>query len=514
MISKLSLTDLSILSYRDTIYKKLGIKDNIILSSLSNVALASLLPVIMSYIIAYFKMKTLKNYIKNIQSILFNYNIIELEGDIVKKGRWESYTSFSERVKSLLYYISKLEIKNNNIKELKEIIHNDLNRWDNEECDNRHIISQFIVSQKFQFSLKKGLYCKIKNTEENITGGNKEEGIRNTYTIQIYSYKYTLNEMVKFLDNCTKEYKDYLNNKNNKKYFCTIKNAMKDKIIWNKFIFKSNRTFDNMYISNKKEIIDRIIFFINRKDYYVEKGLPYTLGLLFYGDPGTGKTSFIKALANLLQRHIIEIPLKKIHTCEALYDAFYTEGVEDLSLKFEEKIIVLEDIDAMDDIIKKRMDNNILHQKNLLKEPSENDDDNKSKRVDFSNFFSSIINKSGSSSSFNKIKDISLSFLLNLMEGILEMEGRIIIMTTNHVNKIDQALIRPGRIDLKINFKLINNKQINEMIQFYIPGAKEIHISRKILMSHAELMNIIISSNEDIQIINQKIQTYTNSKVL
>ena len=154
MASYLSFTDLSILSYRDTIYKKLGIKDNIILSSLSNVALASLIPVIMSYIIAYFKMKALKNYIRNIHSLIFNYNIIELEGDIVKNGRWDSYTSFSERIKALLYYISKLEIKNNNnIKELKEIIHNDLNRWDDDESDTNNI-SQFIVSQKFQFNLK------------------------------------------------------------------------------------------------------------------------------------------------------------------------------------------------------------------------------------------------------------------------------------------------------------------------------------------------------------------------
>ena len=226
MVSRLSLTDLSILTYRDTIYKKLGIKDNLILTTLSNITLASIIPMILAFIYKYFKIKALQNYARNIHALILNYNIIELEGDIIKKGRWESYTSFSMRIKGLLYYISKLNIKkdnNNNIKHLKEIIHNDLNHWDDETSNKKNNISQFIVHQDFSFLLKNKLYCKITSVDEEIATDGKQDGLQITYSIQIYSYSYSLNEISLFLDACVEEYKEYLNNRDNQNSFVLLK---------------------------------------------------------------------------------------------------------------------------------------------------------------------------------------------------------------------------------------------------------------------------------------------------
>ena len=511
MSSNMSITDLSLLTYRDNLYKKLGIKNNIVLSSAFNLVFASLVPAFMTFVYNYVRLQSIKNHFTGIYSLLFNYNVVTLEGDIIKKGRWESYTSFSERIKGLLYYISTLNVgyKTNNIKQLKEIIHNDLRSWDTEETDSHKKptfdTTQFIVDQTFQFSLSPKLYCKIITKEEDIDSNGGVDGKRITYTIKVYSYKYSLTEILEFLDKCIDKYKLYLKNKTDKQFFCTIKNSDKDKIMWNKFVFKSNRNFDNMYISCKNEIVDKINFFINNKDYYAKMGRPYTLGLLFHGEPGTGKTSFIKALANLLKRHIIEIPLKKIHSCESLYNAFYTEGIEGLSLKFDEKIIILEDIDAMGDIVKKRIfkpaDKRKEFEKNRVEKEDSDDGDedkpsNKSKKIDFGDLFSSLITDSKNDT--KTVNDVCLSFLLNLMEGILEMDGRIIIMTTNHIDKIDPALIRPGRIDIKINFKLLDNIEINKMVKFYIPGWEDIKLSKQLHISHAKLMNIIISTQEDI----------------
>ena len=102
-----------------------------------------------------------------------------------------------------------------------------------------------------------------------------------------------------------------------------------------------------------------------------------------------------------------------------------------------------------------------------------------------------------------RVKDISLSFLLNLMEGILEMDGRILVMTTNHIDKIDPALIRPGRIDQKIKFSLLNGEHINDMLKFYVPKWENIKFGENFKISHAQLMNVIINSNDDIEKIKE-----------
>ena len=64
-------------------------------------------------------------------------------------------------------------------------------------------------------------------------------------------------------------------------------------------------------------------FFLNNKEWYNEKGIPYSLGIGLHGPPGTGKTSFIKALSNYTNRHVIMISLKMIKTKNQLEKIFF-----------------------------------------------------------------------------------------------------------------------------------------------------------------------------------------------
>jgi AAA+ superfamily predicted ATPase len=75
---------------------------------------------------------------------------------------------------------------------------------------------------------------------------------------------------------------------------------------------------------------------------------------------------------------------------------------------------------------------------------------------------------------------IDLAFILNLLDGTLESEGRILAISTNFPERIDTALIRPGRIDMIIEFKKCSNKMLKEMMEsFYEIEIKEIDAADK-----------------------------------
>merc|ERR1739848_974160 len=69
-----------------------------------------------------------------------------------------------------------------------------------------------------------------------------------------------------------------------------------------------------------------------------------------------------------------------------------------------------------------------------------------------------------------KTSEIKLSDLLEAFDGVLEMKGRMMVMTTNHLEKLDPALIRPGRVDLSLEFKRCNKKAIGDFFETFFPG--------------------------------------------
>jgi chaperone BCS1 len=140
------------------------------------------------------------------------------------------------------------------------------------------------------------------------------------------------------------------------------------------------------------------------KMWHNQRGIPYRRGYLFEGSPGTGKTNLCIALAGCFKLKIYIINLNSIADGE-LYNL--------MSSLPEQCILLLEDIDSQK-ITKLRTakpDNSATDQR------------------------------------------LTLSGLLNAIDGVIAGEGRILIMTTNHKHKLDPALIRPGQVDMTISFE-------------------------------------------------------------
>merc|ERR1712173_549657 len=205
----------------------------------------------------------------------------------------------------------------------------------------------------------------------------------------------------------------------------------------------------------------RLDFFTNNKAWYKQRGIPYTMGFMFYGEPGCGKTSTIKAIANHTQRHIVSVPLNKIKTAKELLNVFYNVRMNYKDIPLNQRLYVLEDIDAADlkDVVGERSK---AEKEGEKKEEGEDKEDSDS-GIDMN--LLQLLKSSATAGPLDKWKSskLTLATLLEVLDGVMEMDGRMLIITTNYPERLDKALIRPGRIDMKVRFGPMTAKNILEM---------------------------------------------------
>ena len=231
--------------------------------------------------------------------------------------------------------------------------------------------------------------------------------------------------------------------------------------------FHTSKSFSNVYGSHVDELRERLTIFTDHPEWYEERGIPHTLGILLHGIPGAGKTSTIKAIANDTGRHIFNLALRPYTTCKQLTNLFYnesvtvvgTDGTEHIyRIPLNKRIYVIEDIDCLTDVVLDRalapsaqLQTNIAPHNEVL----------------------------------------TLSFLLNLLDGVLETPGRILVITSNYPERIDKALIRPGRIDVKVEFNKANRTFIKDMMSHFYDmeiSLEEIPATLNSVFTPAEVM--------------------------
>ena len=189
--------------------------------------------------------------------------------------------------------------------------------------------------------------------------------------------------------------------------------------IWRRDSSVPERSLDSVVLDDevKKKLEKDLDDFTDPKtiDWYKKHCIPFKRGYLFYGRPGTGKTSTISAIASRLKRKVYKLNLVAPGLCDnSLLDAVN-------SMK-KNSVLVMEDIDSLFGV-------------------------HREKHESFSTTFSG---------------------LLNAIDGLGDSKGHIFIMTSNYPDKIDKALRRKGRIDLEIEFTACTKEQAKKMfLKFY-----------------------------------------------
>ena len=237
------------------------------------------------------------------------------------------------------------------------------------------------------------------------------------------------------------------------------------------YLVYPDRTFDSFVSRHKQTIINALDDFqkaANGKSLFNGFGT-YNIGFMLYGEPGTGKTSVIKAVCNYLGRNGLVIDMRKVKTVKALENIFYGEYTLD------KYVYILEEFDCVQGVIDRSRDESkedtvkILSEKEKLQkqhmELLKIRNGSKDSMEEIDKEIKSIKKKIE-----NTDDRITIDSLLTVLDGVIETRGRCIIATTNYIDRIDSALIREGRFDYKINLGKFNEEEIKEMLRTMFKG--------------------------------------------
>lgn len=179
---------------------------------------------------------------------------------------------------------------------------------------------------------------------------------------------------------------------------------------------KRKRPFDSVVLAEglAENIKSDVKEFLDARTWYLDRGIPYRRGYLLYGPPGTGKTSFVQAIAGALDFNIAMLSLSQ----RGLTDDLLNQMLLNLPPR---TFVLLEDADAA-------FNNRMQRQEDGY---------------------------SGAT--------VTFSGLLNALDGVASAEERVVFMTTNHIDRLDDALIRPGRVDMTVRLGEASQWQMEQM---------------------------------------------------
>ena len=221
-------------------------------------------------------------------------------------------------------------------------------------------------------------------------------------------------------------------------YYCPNRQIEKKKVpvVITEEINEKYKSIDTLYLRDNdyKKLVNVLSRFKNCTYLYEKYGLPNKLGVLLYGEPGTGKSTTIQVIASFLQKNVYSVDLSSVETNEELQMIF-----DEINNSLGGGIIVFEDIDAMTSVVHSRQNNNVA-----------------------------------------KGEKFTLDYFLNLLQGSLTRDGTIFIATTNHIEKLDPAFYRVGRFDVNIEMKKCDHYQIATIFEKFVGRIIDTNVLNKI----------------------------------
>lgn len=386
--------------------------------------------------------------IKNIFKKKYKYSVglLSYENSSTKNPVFRSSNSFNEVT---LYLKEKSNITSitenfDSFKGSFSQLYTDM--WTDKE--KIQLKSGITITEKDVFLIEDGIYGEFQ--KKSYSG--KEDSDRSSEIYLVLMSNKSLNHINSFIKKCN----EYFHKRTEEvisrdgPYIWTYLGKNEDVLTFSQKYFRSEQTFENSYFDNKKILADAVRKFKNDEYYKKHPCITRKLVPLFYGEPGTGKTFGIRLLAKELKRNIVILPLNKVKTPEELEEILYCERIKDSKVNPSKLMFVIEDLDAMSDLLQKRTS-----------------DTNKKTNSEMSELVSLLKKDKDDKNGpiLHSDSSLTMSDVLNILDGVYKLDNFVIAFSTNHIEHLDKAFLRDQRITHKIEFTFCSKKIIKKIVE-------------------------------------------------
>jgi len=529
-----------------SLFKKSNNSETIDYSSIIITLIIVVLPVIYTLLLRCSILKRIIQYINDSSS---NEIVVKIPSHEIPIYRGLSTTPsiknmYSKDFLAIIYYI--MNYCTDDIKSITQIMseNKELSNFYS-DCGDSEYIYIPLSNERFVISKKLNIYCKLNindlnDEDENNAKSNTKCIKKKSYILKLWMTRGNINTIRDFVSECNILYdkSKHTNDSNKRKIFVYDKSEKTEddtKLYFKDYPMEHNKDLNlNIFFEGKDRLINYINPFIFNpneefnigEEKYKRSGFTFKAGLLFYGYPGCGKTSTIKAILKYTNRHGIVLNLNRIKTCEELEQIFRKRNFDDKQLSGKELCYILEDCDATGEsglnILSSRKSKNTNNSLSKINYQNNDDTDDDEVQNDSNKTENIVAKLLMSSCEYKKVNDDSanLSCFLNILDGIIELHGIMIIMTTNYPEKIDNALIRPGRFDFKYEFKRASRNIIREMLKFKYELTEDemlkydnILTIKDEVLSPAQVQSVSFQNDNIVQCINELVLLAQNKNI-
>lgn len=299
-------------------------------------------------------------------------------------------------------------------------------------------VNVYEVHQKDSFLIdpEKNIHGEMIKEKKSDAKGNQWTEIN----LEIFSYKSSHEEIVNWIEEVNRvwlsQWQGILRQKT--KYVIEITGKKEGEgLDWTRYPYKSKATFENTFFPGKETLMNELKRFKEGEDIYRSHGWPWQFGVALTGTRGTGKTRILKCISHYMERHLFVIKMNEYFTVSQLVKAMHGL-VGSISLRPDEFIVVFEEISDQTNMIRSRDDEDEEKHESVVRCRGPDGEE--------------VVNTMSANYQLQQRRKF-LSEFLPAIDGINERYGGMIIMTTNYVERLDKALIRPGRIDFHLHME-------------------------------------------------------------